>query len=110
MITSSFGDLDITAPTVGTTQYSERVDISMQAGFAVYGSWSGTSIQGAIFLQASADGTNWVLLSGASEVISGHGEHLWNVSQVFFRFFRVGVTSSAGTIDVSLYYNAKGEQ
>jgi hypothetical protein len=93
-----------------STENSEAVDLKHIYGYAVYASWSGTSITGSIKLQGSADGgVTFADLASLEETInSDSGSVLWNVPDAMYDSFRVVCTSTANAITVTAKFHAKG--
>lgn len=88
---------------------SDAIPLDHIYGFSVYASWSGTAISGSILLQASIDEMNWRDIDSTSQTISADGSYLWNISDAFYKYFRIQVTSSnANTITVDASFYAKG--
>lgn len=106
-ITHTEGDLEIANATVGTTKYSEVVDIVDTVGYAVTAIWTAAGATGSIELQASTDGTSYVQIANTSQAIAGNGIWLWNVYNPFYRYFRVAVASTAGTIATIIKFNTR---
>ncbi len=87
----------------------EAVNLDSIFGFSFHVLTSGTTMNGSMELQASNDGTNWETVSGSSEVIIGSSDdHLYNVSDAFYRFVRLSVTADANAITVVAHYKGKG--
>jgi len=106
-ITHGEGDLEIVDATVGTTKYSEVVDISNYDGYAVTAIWTAAGATGSIELQASTDNINYISITGTSQSIAGSGSWLWNVYNPFYRYFRVAVASTLSTISTAIRFNTR---
>lgn len=91
------------------TKNSEAIDITHIYGYSVYALWTGSTITGSIKLQASLDNTNWIDIVSSSQTISAAGAYLWNVTDAFYRYFRlVAISDDVNTITVNAQFFAKG--
>lgn len=91
------------------TTVSEAVDITYIVGYAVYASWTGTTIAGSIKLQASVDNVSWSDVADSSVTISGASNSFWNITDAFYRYFRLSVTADdENVITVNAAFFAKG--
>ena len=96
---------------------SAPIPLEQIFGYAVQAVWTGTP-NGSIKLQASCDNpgrdnqasnggpdevTNWTDIASSSYAITGSaGNYMWNVSDAYYRYFRVVYTntSSVGVLNV----------
>jgi len=91
------------------TTNGEAIDISHIYGYSVYASWSGSTISGSIKLQASLDNASWIDITSSSQTINSADSYLWNVTDAFYKYFRVVATSDdANAITVNAQFYAKG--
>jgi hypothetical protein len=91
------------------TKVTETVSLDHLYAYAVWASWSGTTIAGSIKLQASIDGTNWNDVADSSQTISAASTYLWNITEVAYPNFRVSVTAdNANVITTTVKFYAKG--
>lgn len=95
---------------VGST-VSTIIPLSQDLGYAIQAVWTGNPI-GTLTVKASNDHqnpTNWDVLSGSSQTITGGaGSQLYNISQPFYMFAQLVFTSGstvgstvAGTISAT---------
>lgn len=90
------------------TSTSEAVDISWSDCWAVQWSWTGT-INGALKVQASIDGTNWEDISGATGTPAGSaGAKLYpNTTLAGYTLVRSLYTASSGTGTLTTIFSSK---
>lgn len=92
-------------------------------GYSICASWAGGgSPVGVLKLQACNNPfTNnvnqtpdpaavWVDITGSSYSVSADGNTFWNVTDVYYRAFRIVYTKTSGTATGSVYIFAKGIQ
>lgn len=93
-------------------------------GYSVCAAWTETSatLAGTLKLQASNDAftdnvgnieksnATWVDITGSSVAVSGSGSQFWNVSDVYYKAFRIVWTSSSGQGTFEAFIHAKGGQ
>jgi hypothetical protein len=92
-----------------TTVNSEPVLLEHMMGYAIWATWSGTTIAGTIKLQATVDLENWEDVANSSVTITGADTNLWNITEAFYQAVRVVVTADdANTITVTAKIYAKG--
>ena len=88
---------------------SEAVPLDHLAGVAVQFDWSGSGLDGVVFIEASNDGVTFALVDGSETVIdSDSGTGILNAWQTFYRYFRVGYTATSGTGALTVSFHAKG--
>ena len=91
------------------TTNGEAIDISHIYGYSVYADWAGTTIAGSIKLQASLDNSSWIDITSSSQTINSSDSYLWNVTDAFYKYFRVvAISSNANAITVNAQFYAKG--
>lgn len=56
-------------------------------------------------VQASNDDSNWVDISGASATLSATGNYLIEVDNCAYRWARVAITRSSGSVTASIIFN-----
>lgn len=106
-ITHSEGDLEIADATVGTTKYSEVVDIQNADGYAVTAVWTAGGATGSIQIEASTDNSTYIAVAGTPQTIAGSGSWMWNVYNPFYRYFRIAVASTLGTVSTAIMFNTR---
>lgn len=93
-------------------------------GYSICAAWTETSatLAGTLKLQASNDaftdntnnqeksGATWVDITGSSVAVSGSGSQFWNVSDVYYKAFRIVWTRTSGQGTFTAYIHAKGSQ
>jgi hypothetical protein len=87
------------------TTASQQVDLAF--GFSVQAIATGAPV-GALKLQISLDGTNFVDYPSSSQAVSAAGSFIWNVADVMFRYFRVVYTKTSGTGSLTILEMYKG--
>ena len=91
------------------TTVSESVSLEHIYGYAVYASWTGSTISGSIKLECSVDGTNWADVTSSEQTITGASSFLWNEPDAMYKWFRVSATSNdANDITVTAVFCTKG--
>ncbi len=105
--------VDLSATGVSVAQAVDNIE-----GYSICASWDGGV--GTLELEASnnafLDNVNnnenpsatWVTITGSSVAISGAGTQFWNVSDVYYRAFRIKYTSTSGTGTLTAYVFCKG--
>lgn len=98
-------ETNVTSTTNHDSQQTEHV-----WGYSVQFIWTSTTVQGAVKLQASNDNENWDDITGASYTINDiSGSTLFNVPNVFYRFFRPRVEITSGAlVTLKTITNIKG--
>jgi hypothetical protein len=103
----------------GAAYHMEHLD-----GYSICASWTETSatLAGTLKLQASnnafTDNVNnnedansvWVDVTGSAVAVSGSGSQFWNVSDVYYKAFRIVWTRASGQGSFTAYIHAKGVQ
>lgn len=93
-------------------------------GYSICAAWTETSatLAGTLKLQASnnafTDNVNnnenssatWVDITGSSVAVSGSGSQFWNVSDVYYKAFRIVWTRTSGEGTFAAFIHAKGVQ
>jgi hypothetical protein len=93
-------------------------------GYSICASWTETSatLAGTLKLQASNNGFTdnvnnnenpnavWVDITGSAIAVSGSGSQFWNVSDVYYKAFRIVWTRTSGQGTFAAYIHAKGVQ
>lgn len=75
--------------------------------YAISIDFSGSSLGGTLSLQSSNDGTDFITITGSSQVIASAASHMWNVTGTGYRFVRVKWVNSAGTGTIAAKLVAK---
>ena len=93
-------------------------------GMAIQASWEGTSLDGVLALEVSnhafANNTSnellpdadqvWTPVTGSSVTVDEDtGNHMWDISEMYYEAVRVVYTANAGTGEVKLYYLGKSD-
>jgi hypothetical protein len=77
---------------------SEAIRLSLNIGFSVQMTWSGTSPVGQAKLQASINGTDYVDIDDSADTISGNtGTTIWTVRNASYRWVKVVYTRTSGS-------------
>lgn len=109
------GSLDATFN--GAAYHMEHLE-----GFSICAVWleSSATLAGTLKLQASNNGftdnvnnnenpnATWVDITGSSIAVSGAGSQFWNVSDVFYKAFRIVWTRTSGQGTYQAFITAKG--
>jgi hypothetical protein len=111
------------AMTGTTTVESAPIPLEQIFGYAVQAVWTGTP-NGSLKLQASCDApgrdnqtsnggpddvTNWTDIAGSTLAITGvAGNYMYNVTDAFYRYFRVVYTNTSGVGSLSVKAVVKG--
>lgn len=86
---------------------SDAVQVELQFGYSVCATISTTGT-GSVKLQASIDGTTYVDVASSSQAFTVPTSLFWNVSDVYYRYFRVVVVVSTGTPTAVVKFFSKG--
>lgn len=93
-------------------------------GMAIQASWSGTTLDGVLSLEVSnhafANNTSnnllpdaeqvWTALTGSNVTVDEDtGDHMWDISEMYYEAVRVVYVATGGTGSVSLYYLGKSD-
>ena len=65
--------------------------------YSVHCDFTGGTLAGTVKLQASNDNSDYVDISGASQVIASGASHIFNVINAAYKFVRVDWAQSGGT-------------
>lgn len=113
----------LATPTSMATSFNdEPMRMEYMHGLAIQASWTGTSPVGVLKLQASnhafdqnvnngilADAI-WTDIPGSSLSISSNtGDHMYDISEVYYEAIRVVYTATSGVGSISLYYCGKSD-
>ena len=100
--------VDDTAITVSKNY--ESVQLDHIYGFSVHFVWASTTADATIQIQASNNNVNWDAIASASQVIANNsGNVLFNIPDVFYKYFRCVVTVTSGTVTtLEATYQIKG--
>lgn len=84
-------------------------DLGDQSNFAIQVIFSGGAgnLAGTLTLEASADdypATNFVTVTGSSQVVAASANHVWNVQDAGYRYVRAkwAFTSGTGNVKISI--------
>ena len=109
--------IDMSADYAGPAMGMDNMD-----GYSVCAVWSGASPAGTFKLQACNNPfTNnvnqtpdpaavWVDIPGSDFTVTGDGDYFWNVSDVYYRAYRLVYTRVSGSATATAYLFAKGIQ
>lgn len=87
---------------------SESVELLFLDGYAIWAEWDSSGADNSeIFIQVSNDRENWVRLRGSRLLVSGQGSFMWNVRKQFYRWVRLEVVPSGGTLTLKATINGK---
>ena len=76
-------------------------------GYCVQAVWTGSPV-GTMTLEASNDGVIWSTVDGSTEAISGAGDGIYHVTDVFYAYVRLKYTRTSGTGTLNVSINLKG--
>lgn len=65
--------------------------------FSIHADFTGATLAGTLQLQASNDGTDFVDITGASQVVASAGSHVFNVVNAAYKFVRLTWAQTGGT-------------
>lgn len=99
--------MDLAAVTANANGESQQLEY--MTGFSFHCIWTATTVSATVTVQCSNDGTNWEDVAGTTENITADGSVMYNVSDVYYKYVRLQITYSSGTITtfVAKFY-AKG--
>jgi hypothetical protein len=86
---------------------SETVELPFQFGYSVCATTVGAGT-GSCKLQASVDGITFVDVTGSSQNFTAAGSMFFNVSDAFYKSFRVVLTVATGTPTATIKFFSKG--
>ncbi len=107
----------------GATYNGVAMGLDNMDGYSVCIAWgTGGSPVGVLKLQASNNAfvengnlnllenssATWVDISGSSNNVTTDGNYFWNVSDVFYRAFRIVYTRTSGTANATAFIFTKG--
>lgn len=98
--------LNATAATP-TDLFSEVVELTNLFGFSVVVKLTGGG-EGFTSIEVSNDAETFVQYANSARAVSGGDNVFYNVSEVFFKYFRVKVDVASAPLTASAVYNAKG--
>ena len=76
---------------------SVPLDLGDLTQFSMHADFSTGTLGGTIALEGSNDNSDWVGISGASQVIASGASHLFNVVNAAYRYVRLTWTHTGGT-------------
>ena len=89
--------------------FSDPIDISIINGYSVQFIWQDiSSFNGTVSIEASNDGTVFSQINESALSINGTDSHLVNMSNTYYRFFRVKISIVTGTANIIANYATKG--
>lgn len=97
-----------------TDQTSQSVPIDQMFGYAIQAKYSGTAPVGVLTIQGTNDDASNPLVTPTWSdeqppiAITAAGDTMINFQGRFYRFFRVKLTVTSGTIVISVRFNDKG--
>lgn len=65
--------------------------------FSIHADFSSASLGGTVALESSNDESDWVAVSGATQVIASGASHLFNVVNAAYKFVRLTWVQTGGT-------------
>lgn len=88
---------------------SNLTNVLYMDNIGIVASWTGTTPIGAIFIDASNDGSNWVTLDfGTGISVSGNtGSHVININQFPYNQIRARYVKTSGTGTLTLTLTVK---
>lgn len=94
---------------VGTNFSTSAYNIQYYHGYAVQAIYTGGT-RGTASIQVSNDGVNFSTVTGSTQVLSGAGNFIWNVTDAYYKYaqFNWASTGAASTGTMSIYFMAKG--
>ena len=85
--------------------YSKR--IPHRHNYTVQGKWSGTSITGQMYLEASINGDDWIQIPDTVCEITSTGGNIWDVSDANYTWIRITSESTSGSITFEVWLEIK---
>ena len=76
-------------------------------GYCIQAVWTGSPV-GVMTLEASNDGVIWSTVDGSTEAISGAGDGIYHVTDVFYAAVRLKYARTSGTGTLNASINLKG--
>ena len=73
------------------------VDKGDALGYAVQVSFSSATLNGTLTLEASIDNSVFATISGTSQTVTSGAQHVYNVTDAMYRYFRLKWVASSGT-------------
>lgn len=104
----------ILSGTFTTNQTSSPVNVDQLYGFCVQSNYSGTAPVGVLTIQATNDQADDPKVTPVwsdettTVAIAGAGNTMLNLDHRYYKFFRVRLVVTSGTIIISVKFNAKG--
>lgn len=98
------GVLSITSADV----FTSPIQFQQDYGYAVQCSWTGAALAGTVQLEDTIDGTNWDVITGTPQTVSGPGHFTWNVAAGLYDQYRVHFVYSSGTGTMTCWSETKG--
>ena len=86
----------ISAQDAGSNITSIPVDLGDLRDFSIHIDFSGATLGGSLTLQASNDQTDFVTVSGSTQVIASAASHVYNVQGAAYRYVRLTWTQTGG--------------
>lgn len=89
-------------PLISATDASSNItSIGFNLGdlqvYSIHADFTGSTLGGTIKLQASNDNSDYVDISGASQVIASAASHIFNVVNAAYKWVRIVWTQTGGT-------------
>jgi len=100
--------LDLSA--VVASVNSEAVHLDFLYGFSVQLAFTSTTASAVIRLQCSNDEATWINIAGTDQTVNNNNDTVMlNVADAFYKFMRVQVVYTSGSITtINAIINAKG--
>lgn len=87
----------ISAANAASNITSTQLDLGDLKDFSIHCDFSDVSLEGTLKLQSSNDNSDYVDVTGSSQVVAAGASHMWNIGGAQYRYVRAVWTHSAGT-------------
>jgi len=90
-------------------QQSEAIEMLHLHGFSIQVEWTSTTAAATVQIEVSNDGVIWIPLASPTQAISNDsGTVMFNVIDVYYKFFRLDIDTVTGSITTfKATYNGK---
>lgn len=93
----------VSAANAASTVTSIGVDKGDVDGYAVEVSFSSGTLNGTLTLEASISGNVYATISGSSQSVTSGAQHVYNVTDAKYKYFRLKWVPSSGTGTITAY-------
>lgn len=93
-----FAPINLQASTpMNTTVTTSSLALVQVYGLAIQAIYTGTTIAGAIKLQASVNNIDWADIADTSQTLSSAGNYVWNLNGTFYPHIRLVFTDAGSS-------------